>query len=293
MVTEDARTTGLPPRPDPETGEPFPPHGRGWKGYSGSDREPEHNPGRETRLSHKPEPPAGRGRLLAWHKQSKRGKVSMFVGTVATLAVAFAILSLIQGEGLGMLTAWPVLLIMLVGAWLITGPFTYVVVSVGADWCQYENYRYGVKRGSHVIDLYDLVKIEVATGGVAQLFLTLYGPERGIHLALHEWQTDRRMWDLVYNGIIHSVAKGAKTDKMARAVLELDRPAQRESREIVVANLDDLQVFKLMQDPNIQVVLDAPDAPTTAAEFRKMFPTVPEDVLAGPADPAWFTAPPK
>ncbi|MPZ00783.1 MAG: hypothetical protein GEU97_22980 [Actinophytocola sp.] len=287
-MTEDVRTRGLPPRPDPETGEPLPPPGRGWKAYSGSDRKPEHNPSRETRLSHKPHPPPGRGPVLAWHKESKRGKVRSFFGSIIFFAVVFAVLSLIQGRGLDMLTAWPVWLIILAGSWLITGPFTYVVVSVGADWCQHQSYRFGYKRGSHVIDLYDLVKVEVVTGGVAQLYLTLYGPERGIHMALHEWQRERRMWDLVYNGILHSVAKAAKVNKMARAVLEINRPRANRSRDIPVAALDDLQVFELMQDPNLQEFLDAPDAPRSAAEFRKVFPALPEEALAHPANPGWF-----
>src|SRR5690606_11312618 len=67
-MNDDRTGPGLPPRPTPESGEPFPPHGLGW---AGRDRTPEEDRSRELRLSHKPSPPEGRGPVLAWHKSNK------------------------------------------------------------------------------------------------------------------------------------------------------------------------------------------------------------------------------
>jgi hypothetical protein len=41
-------------------------------------------------------------------------------------------------------------------------------------------------------------------------------------------QRDRRIWDLVYNGVLHSVAGGAQATQQAIGVLKLnDTPALR------------------------------------------------------------------
>ncbi|GAA3564826.1 hypothetical protein GCM10022222_55720 [Amycolatopsis ultiminotia] len=38
-----------------------------------------------------------------------------------------------------------------------------------------------------------------------------------------ELQRDRRIWDLVYNGILHSVASGAQVGNQAIGILQLDK----------------------------------------------------------------------
>lgn len=315
---KDSDAAALPPRPDTETGEPFPPPGRGWRGYSGSDQAPEFDRDRETRLSHKPEPPPGRGKVLVWHKESKRGKLVLFVGSLALLAGGLSVIRLLNGNSpfdwLPIWQIWPFLVLV---ALLITGPVTYTVLSAGADWFQLQAVRFAVTRKRGFIKLYELREIEVTTGGVS-LYMRLADDTHGIDLALNEWQYDRRMWDLVYNGIVHSAAKGATVNRNAAGLLELEQadsqantsstpgtradtttrqvtPSRHASseattaREIDVAQLNDVQVFRLMEDPNIRQVLKRHlQEGISAEQFRRDFPVVRESQLARPADPSWF-----
>ncbi|MPY96832.1 MAG: hypothetical protein GEU97_02335 [Actinophytocola sp.] len=225
-TADGASPAGLPPRPDAATGEPFPPPGRGWRGYTGSDVAPEQDRDRETRLSHKPEPPTGWGKVLVWHKESKRGKAVLFVGSVGLLAGGLSIIRLFNGKSpFDWMTLWQIWPFLLLVALLITGPVTYTVLSAGADWFQLKSVRFGARRKQGFIKLYELREIEVSTGGVS-LYLRLADDTHGIDLALREWQCDRRMWDLVYNGILHSAAAGALVNRNARELLELDQPRQ-------------------------------------------------------------------
>ncbi|MGH3949471.1 MAG: hypothetical protein ACRDSE_10135, partial [Pseudonocardiaceae bacterium] len=251
----------------------------------------EHDRNRETRLSHKPHPPFGMGPLLAWHKASRCSKLVLFLGSAALLLAGFALLSTIQGYGLDMLTAWPVWTVVIIGAWLMTAPFTYTVLSAGADWLQLDKFRFGIHTKSGFVKLYELREVHVMTGGVA-FYLELADDTWSIDRALHEWQHDRRLWDLVYNGILHSVAAGAEVDRNARGLLELDHvPELRYPegvRDIDVTKLSDDQVRQLMKDKKMRSVLDVIEFEGGPDEFRKLHPTLPEDLLDGPADPAWF-----
>lgn len=224
QTADGANHAELPPRPDPDTGEPFPPRGCGWRGYADSDVVPERD--RETRLSHKTEPPPGWGKVLVWHTESKRGKAVLFVGSVGLQAGGLSIIRLLNGKSpfdwMALWQIWPFLLLV---ALLITGPVTYTVLSAGADWFQLKSVRFGVTRKQGFIKLYELREIEVSTGGVS-LYMRLADDTHGIDLALHEWQSDRRMWDLVYNGILHSAVAGALVNRNARGLLELDQPRQ-------------------------------------------------------------------
>ena len=53
----------LPERPDPDSGEPAPPEGLGF--LARIPARPEEDTHREIRLSHKPDPPPGRGPVLS------------------------------------------------------------------------------------------------------------------------------------------------------------------------------------------------------------------------------------
>ncbi|OLT40689.1 hypothetical protein BJF85_06100 [Saccharomonospora sp. CUA-673] len=296
----DERTgPGLPPRPDPETGEPFPPHGLGW---TGKDRAPEQDRNRELRLSHKPSPPEGRGPVLAWHKSNKRGKVAVFAASMAILIVGMTFIQMIDGDGnpFSWMLVWQPWVVYVVGALLITRPATYRVLSAGADWAQLHTITFGVTRRRQVIDLYELhtVSGDVVAGG-AGLSLTLEsgsGENAGhIRLVQHEWQGDRRLWDLVYNGILHSVAAGASVNPNARGMLELALVPELRypdgPRKIYVSQLSDVHVWEILEDPNISHLCDVIDFKGSAAEFRKLFPELGEEMFTGRVNPAWFTTP--
>lgn len=87
-------------------------------------------------------------------------------------------------------------------------------ISAGADW-------FAVK-GGHV-DVYELTKVRiVGTSGGLSWDLEL-ADRKGTELSinLREIQANRDLWDLVYNGIAHSVNRGAKTNPKALDKLEL------------------------------------------------------------------------
>ncbi|MQA10357.1 MAG: hypothetical protein GEU98_17735 [Pseudonocardiaceae bacterium] len=209
----------LPPRPDPKTGEPLPPHAPGFRRTDG---EPHDDPARETRLWYKPKPPHDFGPVLAWHRENVKGKIFDFLIAVGMLIVGFGLISLYNGDGLAMITTWWMWLIILGGACLMSSPFTFTVTSAGSDWVKREYIRPGRRTRSSFVKLYELSEI-VGSSGTGTLFLGLDDGERGLNLTTDDWKQDRRIWDLVYNGILHSVANGAEINKLAIQMLHLDQ----------------------------------------------------------------------
>ncbi|WP_406629879.1 hypothetical protein [Amycolatopsis sp. WGS_07] len=210
---------GLPPRPDSQTGEPFPPHGLS---YFGGEQQPHHaDPTREKRLSYRPEPPPGKGPVLAWHRESRSGKIlSAVVGLVLMLALVAGV-SLVRGMGLSAFKYWQLWIVIAVFTFLTTSPFTYLTYAAGADWLLVERSRWGIKKRVW-LDLYSLTKIDASYGGTT-FHLWLYNKDGGFSRSSQELQSDRRIWDLVYNGILHSVANGAQVSHQAIGILQLNK----------------------------------------------------------------------
>lgn len=158
-----------------------------------------------------------------WQSESKHGKVYRFIGSLLVVIVGMSVITAVRGLGaLWWASHWQIWAILVVGTLLMTAPFTFITLSAGPDWFQWIYRRYGGLFGrKKFIDLYDLRKIDV-TPGVVTYELLLADANDSIGLPLSEWQCDRRMWDLVYNGILHSAAQGAKVNPSARVVLELD-----------------------------------------------------------------------
>ncbi|MGH3466408.1 MAG: hypothetical protein ACRDQF_01590 [Thermocrispum sp.] len=283
----------LPPRPDPRTGEPFPPHGRAWRGSS---QRPEDNADRETRLSRKPKNPRGLGPILAWHKHTKRYKVGLFLTSAAMLAAGGSVINGLNGDSpFAWVTAWPVWVVVVVFSLLITGPLTYLVLAVGADYASAELHRWGKVRKRAVVKLYELRKITGRSGPYGATYLELEDDRYGIDRAVHEWQADRRMWDLVYNGILHSVAAGTTINRTAWQLLELDSVEGLKYptgvRTIATAALTDGQIHYLMADKGVARMLRAAGKAHIGPDrLRSDFPIIPETVLAGRPDPEWFAA---
>ncbi|SNR27486.1 hypothetical protein SAMN06265360_10176 [Haloechinothrix alba] len=222
-MSEGARQqsqSDLPPRPDPQSGEPFPPRGRGFRG---GDRPAEWDRDRELRVSRKPDPPVGSGPVLVWHRESPRGKVTGAVVAFAILVVAMSVGTLLRwGDAFEWMTAWPVWLIVAAGTYLMSQPFTFRVYSAGADWFQLDVIRWGITTRDRVVRLYELTRVEV-TYATSAMHLALSDEDDGVDLPIRDFQCDRRMWDLVYNGILHSAAGGARVNRNAWRELELDQ----------------------------------------------------------------------
>lgn len=219
---------GLPPRPDPQTGEPFPPPGLSY--FGSKDTAPERNPYRESRISHKPHPPPNSGPVLAWHRENRTGKIATFLAGVTITTLLLSLISIFQGDSFGAaLQYWPVWAIIIGGSLLATGPFSYMGYSAGADWLQVDRVRWG-KHKRIWVDLYELTRVHATYGGTT-FHLELYDKDVGIARSFQELQQDRRIWDLVYNGILHSVANGATVSKQAIGILELHKTPALQLRE--------------------------------------------------------------
>ena len=209
----------LPPRPDSHTGEPFPPHGLS---YFGGEQQPHYaDPTREQRLSRRPKPPPGKGPVLAWHRESRSGKVMGVIVGLALMLALVAGVSLVRGMGLSAFKYWQIWIVIAVFTFLTTSPFTYLTYAAGADWLLVERSRWGIKKRVW-LDLYNLTKIDASYGGTT-FHLWLYGKGGGFSRSTQELQMDRRIWDLVYNGILHSVASGAQVSNQAIGILQLDK----------------------------------------------------------------------
>lgn len=222
----------LPARPDPDTGKPFPPEAP----TRASPKKPEHDKHRETRLSHKPDPPPGMGPVLAWHRANTRGKVFGLVFSLAFLAGGGTVIFTLQGdpplEWL-QLRYWPLWIIVVGGSFLMSKPWQMSIMSAGADWVKTENARRNSK--NIVLRFYELVEVGGSVA-VGRIYLRLRDrDDNAMDMLLTQWQRDQRIWDLVYNGILHSVADGAKVDKGVDKTLRFDdSPAMRLNRQYPV-----------------------------------------------------------
>ncbi|WP_216207709.1 hypothetical protein [Amycolatopsis aidingensis] len=217
----------LPPRPDPETGEPFPPHAPGFRNDKGV--APEHDRSRSTKLSHKPPPLEGAGPALAWHRHSRRSNIRGFFVALGLMFGGAFVMFLFEGD-LGGLGYWQIWIIILVFAYLASGPLDYQTTSAGADWIKWDyNKRWYQRRArSNHLKIYELTRIEGYFAG-GMLHIRFEDHEgRGADRQVGDLQRDRRIWDLFYNGLLHSVANGAEINRTAVELLKLDEtPALR------------------------------------------------------------------
>ncbi|MDV6011011.1 hypothetical protein [Haloechinothrix sp. LS1_15] len=276
----------LPPRPDPMTGKPFPPRGLSFYGI---DQPPEEDRGRDLRLSSKPKPPSGMGPVLAWYKENYRAKIGTALSFLIFIAAGGSIAGYFQwGDAFGWVTVWQMWVLLVVLALLPAMPLTFMVYSAGADWLQVQRVRLGVTRGVFV-KLYELTKIDVGVAGPND-FLRLWDGERYLERSFIELQKDRRVWDLLYNGILHSMVNGAEVTNSARRQLQLDTALEGlasgelpRTAEVDTTTLSDDEIREVMKHPEVQQIMDVADFPhdSSPAEFREKFPIVFEKHLPG------------
>lgn len=196
--------TSLPPKPDRQTGEPRPPHapvGPQWK--------PEDQP--DKRGTPAPAPPDGQGPTLEWHRDA--GVPAWFAATL--FGVLAAIVVSVSYGGVDWVEEWWAWLVVVLCA-IFPIPFTRPTwYSAGADW-----YRPGNKR---YLKTYELISVKITPQG-AQLGFDLQDRDGQVVLVkMEEMQKNRELWDLVYNGILHSVYRnGAETNTAARNYLHLE-----------------------------------------------------------------------
>lgn len=197
------RTAHLPPMPDRESGIPRPPHAPLW---------PSWQPGEsETDARYRPEAPPAQGSVLEFFKSSRRKALE--IGCLGVLVVGVA-MTLIW-RGFEWMTVWPMWLLVLspVPLWLL---FRRVeIIAAGADWLLWKK---------KWVRTYDLAKAKLSPRG-AQFNLILIDREgRKLSIPWLQLCYNRALWDLVYNGILHSAHNGPFTsNREARSTLQLPR----------------------------------------------------------------------
>lgn len=219
----DVVSAKLPPKPDPETGLPFPPEAPAYVGpklREGEVRGPmEGTPPRKAMA------PEGMGRTLAWRVKGRRDGLTGLIFTLCVAIGIIAFVSLINDFQLRAFGFWQAWAIIIVGAWLMADPLKRETISAGADWVQWYKrpkwYQWR-KREPHVVKTYRLTNIEGYAAG-AVLYLRIVDEDgQGSDRIRAGLQPDRRIWDLVYNGILHSVAAGAEINSLAIDMLRLE-----------------------------------------------------------------------
>ncbi len=202
MVSQDQV---LPPQPDPTTGEPRPPKA---PTYGRAPNETDASQGKP------PSPPRGCSRALEWHIESNRKYLQAALWVVLLELVVFTV-----AEGLTWVGLWWVWVLIAVTPAIPYFGLRGTFYAAGTDWFR--------SKGGWV-HTYALttIRLEVSTKAVLTLQDTA---GRGITVDITGIQINRRLWDLVYNGMRHSIVIGTATDvsNYAQSVLKLPKPQQR------------------------------------------------------------------
>lgn len=207
------RADELPPRPAAETGEPRPPQAPAFRS-SRPERTRQQFPNGSFSSAHDepPAPPEGQGPALAWESSNPREQVKIGAIGIAVLALGVCVL---RGFDLGWMTSPLHWLAIIVVATVVGLRARKKPVAVGAEW---------LRVGRHWVQLYELADIHT-TRWKSELYLLLtdrFG--RRLSVNAEELRERPPMYDLVYNGMLHSVVTG-RAETQAGGVLELPRPA--------------------------------------------------------------------
>jgi hypothetical protein len=192
----------VPPRPDRDTGQPRPPRAAASARNSHTTRTA--RPPRR----HPASPPEA-GPILEWEQGNQR--TAIWSG-IAIAVILIGVLTLRSG-GMRWVTGWWWWLIILLFGLLVYRGLSGMWIAAGADWFQ-------VRKRS--VNVYDLTDIRVDS--TRSLYLRLAdstGATIG-SLRLADAQRNQPLWDLVYNGIVSSVATGkANPSPRTRGILLL------------------------------------------------------------------------
>lgn len=184
----------LPARPDRETGEPRPP------------KAPLGNPSKEQRKPWNPrkvpQPPEGKGPALEWDYNNARDKRWTF-GIVLVLIVAFLMVRgalSADSSVFGWVEHWQVWAVLVAGG-LLMAMGRSQDIAAGSDWFM---------RHKAFVNTYELTSVTTEKNwSNGQVVLKDSDDNQAtINLMLLK----QPLWDLVYNGIQHSVANGAEVN---------------------------------------------------------------------------------
>jgi len=198
----------LPPKPDPETGQPFPPQA---PAYASTDKgDPDSDPNRDTSLSAKLRPPSGQGPTLVWYQASRRKALTAVAGVYVLVMVGIFI---VRGFTTDWMHFWWIWVAMAAGAALAYPIVLKESSAAGAEW---------VMMNKAWVRTYELTSVKAYTYSNSLNLHLVDRDGRKLQTNISRLQDDRRIWDLAYNGILHSVVgNGADTNQLARKSLKL------------------------------------------------------------------------
>ncbi len=202
-------SSALPPAPDSKTGLPRPP---------AAPRAPEVPTVRATQYERSPDKvvaPADLGPALEW--DAGTSAIAPWK-IVAACFVVFAVLGVLNTRGFDWLTDlrsfwWMWLVFAAICAFLVWR-LKSDLLAAGAVWVQSEKVW---------IRTYELASIDVGATGHRRALHLADADGRSIYgLTIIDAQSNPLMWNLIYNGILHSVASGrCEISERAQAVLEI------------------------------------------------------------------------
>lgn len=197
--------SALPPKPDVHTGEPRPPHGplepntTLWEGEQDKNR------------AKIPQPPDGYGPILEWFTAPR----TAFILPAAFISLIACVIGVIKFGGFDWVTIWWLWILILLPFPMFWLAGSTMRMSAGADW---------FKHNDKWVDTYHLTKVKVIRS-YAKFSVELDDGDGdpSVFIGLPDIQKQQALWDLVYNGILHSIANGTtkEVNSLAREHLKL------------------------------------------------------------------------
>lgn len=201
MQEYNSSAAHLPPKPATDTGQPRPPRAE-VDSDSGRTLEEQND-------RFKPSPPAGQGPVLEWYKPSRLSSILSGSGAFVLVGIG---LSLKDGSADWTHTWWMWLFPVIAGL-LIASTIRVSKCSAGAEW---------FSTGKNWVNVYDLASIKLRTPANYRKLDLEDNSRRKITIQLSIAQHNRALWDLVYNGMRHSVVHNdVEVNRLARRVFDL------------------------------------------------------------------------
>lgn len=183
----------LPPRPDPQTGEPKPPNAPFQRPHDLGESTP----------SRVPDPPEGQGPVLAYQREPRRA-----VWLSAPVPPLVLLVIFVATTGLVALTYWFTWVILIAYFAFLVYKGRSDVLTAGADWVQYR--RTWVRT-------YELVRIHYTPAAQGMRHdVVLDETNHGMVVPIEVLQSNKQLWNYVHLGMRHSVANGAQVTRSAR-----------------------------------------------------------------------------
>lgn len=184
--------------------------------------------------------------MLRWHREGRKGLLLSAAMGFAVPASVIAYDIVVSGDGVSFFTDWSrplptVALIVLpfLFAWLLFNHSRREFTAAGAGW---------VAHNTGWVRTYELVQVKIEVDAQPHLLL-VDSDLRATRPPLREIQQNRDLWDLVYNGILHSFQERyVHTDPNARRILQLHGPAMR----------NDVRLAREGPRPDEFVIVDRP-----------------------------------